>query len=131
MAKSIRSKHKRKMRAIKRVRYGQKELDRLKKTLGIVDNNVKSDVEMLQENNVINFVLPEEKKRQKAEEKSKESGPVDLEEIAAGDKTETMEIQKVRRQKGSYPAWMNQRYIRKVSEAKAKHKKLRKKKSKN
>lgn len=33
MAKSIRSKWKRKCRAIKRVRYGEKELERLKKTL--------------------------------------------------------------------------------------------------
>lgn len=33
MAKSIRSKWRRKMRAIKRIRYGVKELDRLKKML--------------------------------------------------------------------------------------------------
>ncbi|MCP6508340.1 hypothetical protein NL478_26605, partial [Klebsiella pneumoniae] len=33
MAKSLRSKWRRKMRAIKRIRYGAKELDRLKKML--------------------------------------------------------------------------------------------------
>lgn len=45
MAKSLRSKWKRKCRAIKRERYAAKELDRLKKTLGI-DENAPKDVEM-------------------------------------------------------------------------------------
>lgn len=40
MAKSLRSKWRRKCRAVKRIRYGQKELERLKKTLGIDDNKV-------------------------------------------------------------------------------------------
>lgn len=44
MAKSLRSKWRRKCRAIKRERYAVKELDRLKKTLGI--DNVSKDVEM-------------------------------------------------------------------------------------
>ena len=43
MAKSLRSKWKRKMRAIKRERYAKKELVRLKKVLGIEENG---DVEM-------------------------------------------------------------------------------------
>ena len=38
MAKSLRSKWKRKMRAIKRERYAKKELARLKKVLGIEEN---------------------------------------------------------------------------------------------
>lgn len=38
MAKSIRSKWKRKCRAVKRERYAVKELARLKKTLGIKDD---------------------------------------------------------------------------------------------
>lgn len=45
MAKSLRSKWKRKCRAIKRQRYAVKELERLKKTLGI-DANAAKDVEM-------------------------------------------------------------------------------------
>jgi len=45
MAKSLRSKWKRKCRAIKRERYAVKELDRLKKTLGI-DDNASKDIEM-------------------------------------------------------------------------------------
>jgi len=46
MAKSLRSKWKRKCRAIKRERYAVKELDRLKKTLGIDNDNVSKDIEM-------------------------------------------------------------------------------------
>lgn len=45
MAKSLRSKWKRKCRAVKRERYAVKELDRLKKTLSI-DENAPKDVEM-------------------------------------------------------------------------------------
>lgn len=45
MAKSLRSKWRRKCRAIKRERYAVKELARLKKTLGI-DANESKDVEM-------------------------------------------------------------------------------------
>lgn len=45
MAKSLRSKWRRKCRAVKRERYGAKELDRLKKTLGISENGTQ-DVEM-------------------------------------------------------------------------------------
>ena len=43
MAKSIRSKRKRKMRNIKREKYGKKELERLK---GILETAQKQDVEM-------------------------------------------------------------------------------------
>lgn len=49
MAKSIRSKWKRKCRAIKRERYAEKELARLKKTLGIENapkDNAPKDVDM-------------------------------------------------------------------------------------
>lgn len=45
MAKSLRSKWRRKCRAVKRERYGAKELDRLKKTLGVNENGT-TDIEM-------------------------------------------------------------------------------------
>lgn len=45
MAKSLRSKWRRKCRAVKRERYAVKELDKLKKTLGI-DENAPKDAEM-------------------------------------------------------------------------------------
>jgi hypothetical protein len=56
MAKSLRSKWKRKMRAIKSERYAKKELVRLKKVLGIEENG---DVEMKNIENIAtgNFSL--------------------------------------------------------------------------
>lgn len=45
MAKSLRSKWRRKCRAVKRERYGAKELARLKKTLGI-DESTATEVDM-------------------------------------------------------------------------------------
>lgn len=45
MAKSLRSKWRRKCRAVKRERYGAKELDKLKKTLGI-DENSSAEIDM-------------------------------------------------------------------------------------
>lgn len=45
MAKSLRSKWRRKCRAVKRERYGKKELEILKKTLGI-DESAPKDAEM-------------------------------------------------------------------------------------
>jgi hypothetical protein len=44
MAKSLRSKRKRKMRAIKRIRYGEKELLRLKNMCNKSDNNLKNQI---------------------------------------------------------------------------------------
>lgn len=46
MAKSLRSKRQRKMRAIKRERYGQKELAKLKSILGLDGCSSNSDVIM-------------------------------------------------------------------------------------
>ena len=46
MAKSLRSKWKRKMRAIKRERYGKKELDKLKMIVNNGKMNESNDVEM-------------------------------------------------------------------------------------
>jgi len=56
MAKSLRSKWKRKMRAIKRERYAKKELARLKNVLGIEENG---DAEMKNIENIAtgNFLL--------------------------------------------------------------------------
>jgi hypothetical protein len=43
MAKSLRSKHKRKMRAVKRIRYGEKELVKLKETVAILNPTTGGD----------------------------------------------------------------------------------------
>lgn len=119
------------MRAIKRERYGKKELDRLKKTLGILDNSVKTDVEILEENNVITFTTASELRKDRENEKKKEledQTSVDASEILIEDVEMNNDLQKARLQKGSFPAWMNHRQIRKITDIKAKAKRLRKKK---
>lgn len=103
MAKSIRSKWKRKCRAVKRVRYGEKELVRLKKTLGIDDNN--QDVEMRSSVAAVVNVVP--KRRMKLNvEPVQESNPTDA-------NTRVFDPKTMRDQNGCYPVWMNQRRIRK------------------
>lgn len=61
MAKSLRSKWRRKCRAVKRERYQVKELERLKKTLGIVENSNQSDVQMDSVVNVVDVTKIKEK----------------------------------------------------------------------
>lgn len=53
MAKSLRSKWRRKCRAVKREKYGVKELAQLKKTLGITDDNKPNKDEIMEEINTI------------------------------------------------------------------------------
>lgn len=53
MAKSLRSKWKRKMRAAKRERYGEKELKRLKTMLGINTTDVEMNEEKIDDDIVI------------------------------------------------------------------------------
>lgn len=49
MAKSLRSKRERKLRRIKRVRYGKKELQRLKTMLGITDTTTDAEMKNLED----------------------------------------------------------------------------------
>lgn len=53
MAKSLRSKWRRKCRAVKREKYGVKELARLKKTLGITDDDKPNKDEIMEDINTI------------------------------------------------------------------------------
>lgn len=60
MAKSIRSKWRRKMRAIKRIRYGVKELDRLKNMLvnaGEIEVKEGGEIEHVCLGNLFSFVI--------------------------------------------------------------------------
>lgn len=50
MAKSLRSKWKRKMRAAKREKYGKKELEKLKMVLGLNTTDVEMKEEKLEDN---------------------------------------------------------------------------------
>lgn len=56
MAKSMRSKWKRKCRAVKRERYAVKELARLKKTLGIKDDETSTDKSEVMESDQVIFL---------------------------------------------------------------------------
>ncbi|KAJ8391103.1 hypothetical protein AAFF_G00097240 [Aldrovandia affinis] len=106
MAKSLRSKWKRKMRAEKRKKNGPKELARLKVTLGL---GVKGEISMkdVQE---IATVVPVEKLKEKVADADMEGE----------DDTANMDMDSKRSKKtmlnehGQYPTWMNQRHAKKL-----------------
>ncbi|PSN44562.1 hypothetical protein C0J52_12438 [Blattella germanica] len=93
MAKSLRSKRKRMLRAKKRERYAKKELAQLKKVLGICDG----DVEM---SNISNIATVTDAKRI-----NKTSGDVEM------DLTKSQEYSKktLRNKDGNYPVWLSSR----------------------
>lgn len=121
MAKSIRSKWKRKMRAVKRERYGKKELERLTKTLGITENTSSSSTEaqMVDISDVVTVTTKEEilLKKRKSEEADEENG---MEVDVAGRKFNSKTL---RDQNGSYPIWVHPRKIRKHKKGKKKQQK--------
>ncbi|CAH1784954.1 unnamed protein product [Owenia fusiformis] len=100
MAKSLRSKHRRKMRAVKRKKNEPKELAKLKKVLGLGEKN--QDVEMKELYTVVDAekVKEDQKKRQEAIEANK--GPAKFHPKTLKD------------EHGNYPNWMNQRQIKKM-----------------
>ncbi|KAG9490369.1 hypothetical protein GDO78_005965 [Eleutherodactylus coqui] len=116
MAKSIRSKWKRKMRAEKRKKNAPKELARLK----IVLAKANADVLMEDVKDIATVVTAE-----KAKEKAKEA------EAAEGD-TMKMETDAKRNKKtlldqhGQYPVWMNQRQRKKLKAQRGKKGKSKK-----
>ncbi|XP_061767950.1 protein LLP homolog [Nerophis ophidion] len=121
MAKSLRSKRKRKMRAEKRKKNAPKELVRLKQALS---NDKKGDAIMtdLEE---IATVVPAEKIK----------GDADV-TTEAGDCEHKMDVDSKRNKKtmlnehGQYPVWMNQRQAKKLKAMRLKKKGCRVKKKK-
>uniref|UniRef100_A0A8C3MLY8 Protein LLP homolog n=1 Tax=Geospiza parvula TaxID=87175 RepID=A0A8C3MLY8_GEOPR len=109
MAKSLRSKWRRKMRAEKRKKNAPKELERLKKILG-----TKADVIMEEVKEVATVVPPE-----KILEAKGECGPDDCK----------MELDNKRNKKtlldqhGQYPIWMNSRQRKKLKAQRVKGRK--------
>ncbi|KAG7252909.1 hypothetical protein CRUP_010537 [Coryphaenoides rupestris] len=110
MAKSLRSKWKRKMRAEKRKKNEPKELARLKRTLA----NGKAAMEDMQE---VATVVPAATLKEK--KKKKEEGVVDMEGGAEVDDGK-MDLDSKRNKKthldenGQYPTWMSQRHTKKL-----------------
>ncbi|XP_012063967.1 PREDICTED: protein LLP homolog [Atta cephalotes] len=128
MAKSLRSKWKRKCRAIKRERYAVKELDRLKKTLGIDDDNVSKDIEMTEITEIATVV---DAKKIKEDVKAKQvkdakSTTVIGEEQMEIESTRIYNKKTLRDQYGNYPVWMNHRKIIKHKKGRARTKKTSK-----
>ncbi|KAI2665337.1 LLP-like protein [Labeo rohita] len=106
MAKSLRSKRRRKMRAEKRKKNAPKELARLKAVLG---QGEKGEISMKDVAEVAT-VVPPEKVKEKPED-------VEMQEEADGGK---MDLDTKRNKKtmlddqGRYPVWMNQRQMKKL-----------------
>ncbi|CAL7944746.1 unnamed protein product [Xylocopa violacea] len=126
MAKSLRSKWRRKCRAVKRERYGAKELERLKKTLGMNEDGTQ-DVEMTEISKIATVV---DAKTIKENTKSKEG--------TEADGTEKMEVEGGRiynkktmlDQYGNYPVWMSKRKVAKHKKGRAKSQKAHTKSNK-
>ncbi|XP_044758592.1 protein LLP homolog [Coccinella septempunctata] len=106
MAKSLRSKWKRKCRAVKRVRYGQKELERLKSILGVDKTQVKT--EDLDISDIAEVKTVEDIK------KPSETSAVE-EVMDVDDSSSKVNLKKLRNKNGSYPVWLHPRKIPKKS----------------
>ncbi|CAD6234257.1 GSCOCG00007692001-RA-CDS [Cotesia congregata] len=116
MAKSLRSKWRRKCRAVKRERYGAKELATLKKTLGI-DENGQQEVEL---NEISEIATVVDAKTIKAENEMKADKNDNENHVEQMDQDGKRVYNKktMKDQYGQYPIWMSSRKI-------AKHKKGR------
>ncbi|GBM73216.1 Protein LLP [Araneus ventricosus] len=127
MAKSLRSKWRRKMRAIKRERYAVKELKQLK---SILENPENKDVDMseictvLGKNDIQNLGKNGiTENNEESAEVAVKSGSMDVDQRSSKyHPTNLMD------EHGTYPVWMNQRKIRKH---KAKLNRVQKKSKKN
>uniref|UniRef100_A0A023FE67 Protein llp n=1 Tax=Amblyomma cajennense TaxID=34607 RepID=A0A023FE67_AMBCJ len=113
MAKSLRSKWKRKMRAKKRERYSVKELAKLKEMLAAAAAGSKNDSEMSD----MCIVVDAKQATERPVAPDEPSG------TQVDDQTGTMDIDKpvrkydpktLRDEHGTYPVWMSQRAIRKL-----------------
>ncbi|MBN3302036.1 protein LLP homolog [Amia ocellicauda] len=113
MAKSLRSKWKRKMRAEKRKKNAPKELARLKTALAL---DGKGDISM-KDMKEITTIVPPEKLKEKA---------LDVEMEGDDGGVSKMDMDSKRSKKtlldehGQYPTWMNQRQRKKLKENRGK-----------
>ncbi|EFN60998.1 Uncharacterized protein C12orf31-like protein [Camponotus floridanus] len=127
MAKSLRSKWRRKCRAVKRERYAVKELDRLKKTLGI--ENAPKDVEMADIQEIATVVDAKKIKEEQAKAKDTKSDAITDQEQMEVEKIENARVynkKTLRDQYGNYPVWMNRRKVLKHKKGRAKMQKASK-----
>ncbi|XP_070558173.1 protein LLP homolog isoform X2 [Ptychodera flava] len=115
MAKSIRSKRKRKFRAIKREKIGKRELVKLKKMLGVNEDGT-IDAEMKD----ICTAVTKPSRNGKKQDDSK----IDVDTKAQGEKMEVDAKQNkddsLSDEHGNYPVWMSRRKIKKIRDKKRK-----------
>ncbi|CAH0731152.1 unnamed protein product, partial [Brenthis ino] len=137
MAKSIRSKWKRKCRAIKRERYAVKELARLKKMLGIKEEEKVTENEVMESDQVI--FLDAGKIGKKKKGKKEEKPPEEEEDVEMSSDDEKVEVatedgkkrifssKTLKDQNGQYPVWLHKRKIAKMTTTKKNMKRKSKK----
>ncbi|CAB3238171.1 unnamed protein product [Arctia plantaginis] len=140
MAKSLRSRWKRKCRAIKRERYAVKELARLKKMLGIKneESGEKSTTEEVMDSDQVIFLDAGEIKKQKeakktvVEEEDVEMSSDDEKVTVDTDdgKKRVYSTKTLKDQNGQYPVWLHKRKIAKMTTTGKKNTKKRSKKRK-
>ncbi|PZC73801.1 hypothetical protein B5X24_HaOG208776 [Helicoverpa armigera] len=140
MAKSLRSRWKRKCRAIKRERYAVKELARLKKMLGVKEEDKpETTTDEVMESDQVIFLdagaINKKKNKKKVEEPpEKEDEDVEMssddEKVVVDDdgKKRVFSTKTLKDQNGQYPVWLHKRKITKINKV---GKKNTKKKSKN
>ncbi|GIX82393.1 protein LLP [Caerostris extrusa] len=131
MAKSLRSKWRRKMRAIKRERYSVKELKQLK---SILENAENKDVNMSDICTVVKNDLKKIENKEDQEdckEDSSEEQP-EISSMEVDSKPSKYHPKLLIDEHGTYPVWMNQRKIRKhKAKLNRVHKKGKKNKKRN
>ncbi|KAG6456698.1 hypothetical protein O3G_MSEX009906 [Manduca sexta] len=141
MAKSLRSRWKRKCRAIKRERYAVKELARLKKMLGVKEEE-KTDAEKeVMETDQVIFLDAGEIKKNKNKKAAKLAEPAEMDEdaemssddenvevVADSGKKRIFSTKTLKDQNGQYPVWLHKRKIAKINKVSKKNIKKRSKK---
>ncbi|XP_074594902.1 protein LLP homolog isoform X2 [Brevipalpus obovatus] len=122
MAKSLRSKRQRKMRAIKRVRYGEKELARLKKMLETEDETVER-VDVTRHRNREQSTTTSTEKSQ-----SPEGQKMEVDNNGKSEPKKARKSGTLMDENGSFPVWMHPRQRKKmVKKLKSKKKHSKKK----
>merc|ERR1711915_1127914 len=121
MAKSIRSKWKRKMRYIKRERYAKKELVKLKECAERLQKTKDSGVSpaMVEDSGLFTLV---------SSKPQKEEQPTTM-EVESTPSTSTTKTAAKTNQNGQYPVWMSIRQVKRLKKKNEK-KKVQKKKNK-
>ncbi|KAL3285341.1 hypothetical protein HHI36_019449 [Cryptolaemus montrouzieri] len=123
MAKSLRSKWRRKCRAVKRIRYGQKELERLKSILGVDDtNNTVEKIEKTEISDIVQVKTIDEIKKQD------ENNVAETMEVDAS--SSKFNVKTLRDKNGTYPIWLHPRKIPKRGKREKKNKMKKQKRKK-